>query len=429
MSLPQTGDLFKTDQLVTNSTTTPAFTPYQKFVIFLLAITQFTIVLDFMVMNPLLPFISKDMSITPKQFSWVVAAYAFSAGISGLLSSFFADRFDRKRLFVVFYIGFIVGTLFCGLAGTYQQLLAARIVAGIFGGVMGSTAAAIITDLFAFEQRGRVMGFFQMAFASSQVLGLPIGLVIANHWGWNATFLAIVGLCIPIFLAILFKLRPIDAHLSLQRSSSAGEHMARVATEPRYLQVFLATTLLATGGFMLMPFGAAFAVGNLGLTMDQLPIIYTVTGLCSMAAGPLVGKLADRLGAYKVFVVGSLATIISVLIYTNLGITPIWAVTLLSAVMMSAVGSRMITASALTSAVPDPADRGAFMGINSAVAQVAGGIAAAVAGMIVVERADGFLENYPLLGIVVAMAMVITAIQLFFVNRAVRERRQKVADK
>ncbi len=413
---------------MTNSTTTPTFSPYQKFVIAILAITQFTIVLDFMVLNPLLPFISKDMSITPKQFSWVVSAYAFSAGAAGLLSSFIADRFDRKRLFVVFYIGFIVGTLFCGLASTYHQLLAARTVAGIFGGVMGSTAAAIITDVFAFEQRGRVMGFFQMAFASSQVLGLPIGLALANEWGWNSTFLAIVGICIPILLAIVFLLRPIDSHLSLKRSSSAGVHMARVATDRRYLQVFLATTLLATGGFMLMPFGAAFAVGNLGLTMEQLPFIYFVTGLCSMAAGPLVGKLADRLGAYKVFVVGSLTTIISVLIYTNLGITPVWAVTLLSAVMMSAVGSRMITASALTSAVPDPADRGAFMGINSSVAQVSGGIAAAVAGMIVVERADGFLENYPLLGIVVAAAMFITGVQLYFVNRAVRERRKKVVE-
>ncbi len=413
---------------MTNSTTQSTFTPYQKFVIFLLAITQFTVVLDFMVMNPLLPFISKDMSITPKQFSWVVSAYAFSAGASGLLSSFIADRFDRKRLFVVFYIGFILGTLFCGLASSYPQLLAARTVAGIFGGVIGSTAAAIITDLFAFEQRGRVMGFFQMAFASSQVLGLPIGLALANQWGWNATFLAIVGLCVPILLAILFKLRPIDGHISLERSGSARAHMARVATEPRYLQVFLATTLLATGGFMLMPFGAAFAVGNLGLTMEQLPFIYFVTGLCSMAAGPLVGKLADRIGAFKVFAAGSTITIITVLIYTNLGITPVWAVTLLSAVMMSAVGSRMITASALTSAVPDPADRGAFMGINSSVAQVSGGIAAAVAGMIVVERADGFLENYPLLGIVVAAAMVITGVQLFFVNRAVAKRRREAAE-
>ncbi len=415
---------FQNKPTVTNATS-PTFTPYQKFIIFILAITQFTIVIDFMVLNPLSVFLLKEMDITPKQFGWVVSVYAFSAGASGLLSAFFADRFDRKRLLVVFYIGFILGTLFCGLASTYYQLLAARMVTGIFGGVLGATAAAIITDLFAFEQRGRVMGFFQMAFASSQVLGLPIGLALANQWGWNAPFLAIVGVCIPILLAIVVKMRPIEAHLSLQRSASVGGHMARVATDTRYLRVFLATTLLATGGFMLMPFGAAFAVGNLGLTLEQLPFIYFVTGLCSMVAGPLVGKLADRVGAFKVFAVGSAITILTVLIYTNLGITPVWAVTLLSAVMMSAVGSRMITASTITSAVPDPADRGAFMGINSSVAQVSGGIAAAVAGMIVVERADGYLENYPLLGMVVSAAMVITLVQLYFVNKAIRKRKEK----
>lgn len=412
---------------MTNSTT-QTFTPYQKFVIFILAITQFTIVLDFMVLNPLSAFLLDELHITTKQFGVVVSAYAFSAGASGLLSSFFADRFDRKRLLVFFYTGFIIGTFLCGIAPNYHFLLMARIVTGIFGGVIGSVGFAIITDLFPFEVRGRVMGFVQMAFASSQVIGLPVGLMLANKWGWHSPFLMIVGLAALIWIAILVKMQPVNAHLSLQGQQSVGDKMRRVVSDRRYLQVFFATTLLATGGYMLMPFGAAYAVGNLGISKDDLSIVYFVTGLASMAAGPYIGKLADRVGAFKVFAIGSTITIIMVLIYTNLGITPLWLVTALSAVMMSAVASRIITSSALTTAVPDPADRGAFMGINSSVAQVSGGIAATVAGLIVHQTDTGYMEHYPTLGLVVTAAMIITTLQFYGVNRAVHERRRKAAE-
>ncbi|MBK9014101.1 MAG: MFS transporter [Saprospiraceae bacterium] len=377
-----------------------------------------------MVLSPLGAILLKELDITTGQFGWVVSAYAFSAGASGLLASGFADRFDRKRLLMFFYTGFVIGTFLCGIAPNYHFLLMARIVTGIFGGVIGSVSFAIITDLFPFQVRGRVMGFVQMAFASSQVLGLPIGLYFANIWGWHAPFLMIVGLAVLILLAIILKMQPVTAHLALQNERSAFGHMFKTVADSRYLQVFLATTLLATGGYMLMPFGTAYAVGNLGLKMEQLPLIYFVTGICSMIAGPLIGKLSDMIGSYRVFVAGSILTIVVVLIYTNLGITPLWLAIVINSVLFVGVTSRLISSSALNTAVPDPADRGAFMGINSSVAQVSGGIATAVAGMIVVKTESGYLEHYPLLGIVVMVAMIITMLQLYKVHRALRERKR-----
>jgi predicted MFS family arabinose efflux permease len=403
------------------------FRPYQIFLITILALTQFTIVLDFMVLSPLGAMLLTELDITTQQFGLVVSAYAFSAGTSGLLAAGFADRFDRKRLLIFFYTGFIIGTLLCGIAPNYHFLLIARIVTGIFGGVIGAVSFAIITDVFDFKVRGRVMGFVQMAFASSQVLGLPIGLYLANLWGWHAPFRMIVVLAALILLAIMVKMRPVDAHLTLQVKSSAFGKMLKTVSDSRYLQVFLATTLLATGGYMLMPFGTAFAVGNLGLTMEQLPLIYLVTGIFSMIAGPVIGKMADRIGAFKVFAAGSALTIALVLVYTNLGITPLWLVIALNAVLFIGVTSRIISTSALTTAVPDAADRGAFMGINSSVAQMSGGIAAAIAGMIVVKTETGYLEHYPILGIVVTVAMLITIWQFYKVNKALQERRAKEA--
>ena len=152
---------------------------YQWLVVAILALTQFTVVLDFMVMSPLGDLLMKDLQVKPYQFGIVVSSYALAAGLSGFLTAGFADRFDRKRLLIFFYSGFIIGTLFCGLAQSYEQLVLARIFTGIFGGVMSSIAMAIVADLFSLQQRGRVMGFMQMGFGLSQILGIPISLYIA----------------------------------------------------------------------------------------------------------------------------------------------------------------------------------------------------------------------------------------------------------
>src|SRR6476646_918277 len=178
------------------------FSSYEKFVITILALTQFTVVLDFMVMSPLGDMLMKSMNLTTSQFGFAVSAYAFSAGISGLLTAGFADRFDRKKLLLFFYIGFIAGTFLCSMATSYETLLAARIVTGLFGGVIGSICLAIITDLFDIHHRGRVMGFVQMGFGASQVLGIPLGLYLANAWGWHAPFLWIGGMAIIVAFII-----------------------------------------------------------------------------------------------------------------------------------------------------------------------------------------------------------------------------------
>ena len=125
---------------------TPAasFTSYQKFVVTVFAFMQFTIILDFMIMSPLGATIMPALQISPSQFSVAVSVYAFAAGISALIAASFADKFDRKKLLLIFYVGFLIGTLFCGLAPTYELFLAARLVTGMSGGVIGAIGFAIM---------------------------------------------------------------------------------------------------------------------------------------------------------------------------------------------------------------------------------------------------------------------------------------------
>jgi predicted MFS family arabinose efflux permease len=398
------------------------FNRYQVFIIAILSILQFTIILDFMVLSPLGAQLLRELNVTPSQFSLVVSAYAFSAGISGLLAASFADRFDRKKLLLFFYSGFIVGTLLCGTAPTYQFLLIARVVTGIFGGVIGSISFAIITDLFALEKRGRVMGFVQTSFAASQVMGIPVGLFLANVWGWHAPFLMIVGFSVFVGIAIILYMKPVTAHLKIQSDHSPFEHLARIVSVPRYLKTFAATTLLATGGFMLMPFGSAFSINNLGVTNKQLPMVYLITGICSMIAGPLVGRLSDQIGKYKIFVLGSLTGMTMAVIYTNLGLTPLWIVIVLNIILFIGVSSRMIASSALITAIPEPKDRGGFMGVNASIQQISGGVASFVAGLIVVQNADGTLGHYPILGYVVVGTMAITIVLMYMINQMVTQK-------
>src|SRR4051812_15420037 len=230
------------------------FSSYQKFVIFILAITQFSVVLDFMIMSPMGDMLMKVLTLKPSQFGTAVSGYAFSAGISGLLTAGFADRFDRKKLLLFFYIGFIVGTILCGISNSYEMLLLARIVTGLFGGVIGSISLAIVADLFDIHHRGRVMGFVQMGFGASQVLGIPIGLYLANQLGWRAPFLLVAGMGALIAVLIIAKLKAVTAHLAKQLEHSPLRHLLHTFSQRNYRIGFLATAFLSVGGFMMMPF-------------------------------------------------------------------------------------------------------------------------------------------------------------------------------
>ena len=400
------------------------FSRYEIFIIAILTIVQFTVVLDFMVLSPLGAILMPELSITPAQFGMVVSAYAFSAGASGLLAAGFADKFDRKKLLLFFYAGFIIGTTMCALAPDYNSLLFARIVTGIFGGVMSSVSFAIITDIFRLEVRGRVMGFVQMAFASSQVLGIPIGLYFAGKIGWHFPFVMIVAISIAVAILIIIFMKPIDQHLDSAPKINPFQHLLKTISRPFYLRAFAATTLLATGGFMLMPFASAFSVYNLGIEVtEQLPLLYMLTGVFSMVTGPLIGKFSDQAGKYNIFVIGSVITMIVVPVYCNLGVSSFWLVLVLNIVMFAGVSSRIISSSALLTAVPTPQDRGAFMSINSSIQQISGGIATFIAGLIVIQTNDGKLVHYDTLGYVVVGAMLITIIMMYSIHLHVEKKK------
>jgi len=398
----------------------PAFTPYQRFATALLTLLQFAVILDFMIMSPLGAMIMPAMSMTAQQFGLVVSAYAFSAGVSGILTAGFADRFDRKKLLLFFYGGFLLGTLWCGLATSFESLLMARVVTGLFGGVIGSIVMAIAADLFEPALRGRVMGLLQGGFAASQVLGLPFGLYLATHWDWHAPFLALVAFGTVGGLLIAWRMKPVDAHLKLQNDRSAFAHLWHTVAVRRHLHAFLITALLTTGGFMIMPFASAFSVNNVGIDLRHLPIVYLVTGISTMFVAPLVGRLTDRFSPLPVFLTGSAITIAMVAIYTRLGPSSLTTLVVINVILFAGIFSRMVPWQVVVAGIPAPEQRGAFTAINAALQQLAGGLAALVSGHIVTIAADGKLQHFPWVGNVLIGTTLICCVLLWLLKKSPR---------
>ncbi|RYD95136.1 MAG: MFS transporter [Sphingobacteriales bacterium] len=405
-----------------NPTATP-LSGYQKFVIFILAITQFTVILDFMVMSPMGDILMKSLSMSTSNFGIAVSAYAFSAGLSGLLTAGFADKFDRKKLLLFFYIGFVGGTIMCGLVNSYEWLVAARIITGLFGGVIGSISMAIVTDLFTLQQRGRVMGFIQLGFGASQVLGIPVGLYLANAWGWHATFLAVAALAALVVVLLVSVLKPVNAHLAIRKDKSPLVHLWHTVKNKDYRVGFTATALLSIGGFMMMPFGSAFAINNLLVTENDLPKVFMFAGVSTLIAMPIMGMLSDKVNKLKLFAAACLWMVAVVIIYTHLNAAPFWLVVLLNILMMIGITGRMVPSTALVTGVPSIEDRGAFMSVNASLQQISGGIGAVIGGLIVVQPSKTSpLQHYEIVGYIVGAITLISIGLMYRVDKMVKRK-------
>jgi predicted MFS family arabinose efflux permease len=401
------------------------FTLHQKFIIAILALLQFSIILDFLVISPLSAMLMKSMDMTTANFGMVVSAYAFSAGISGLLAAGFADKFDRKKLLIFFYVGFILGTLFCAFSISYHMLLLARIVTGLFGGVIGSILLAIMTDLFAINQRGRVLGVIQMAFASSQILGIPIGLYFANLWGWHSVFLMIDVLAFAILVAVIVVMEPVNKHLNLQSDKNPFLHVWHTLRNKNYQTGLIAVAVLGMVGFMLQPFNSVYLVNNIHMTYAQLPIIFFSIGIAVLFIMPIIGKLSDKISKFKFFTVGCILSIIMVIIYTNLPPLPIWQVVIISMGLFMVIMGRVVPATTLNTGIPEAKDRGAYMSVTASMQQMAGGIASVCAGYVVRQQTPtGPLMNYNFLGYLITGLTLISIILIYRVDNIVRKKSQ-----
>lgn len=379
-----------------------------------LAGIQFTHIVDFMVMMPLGPQFTRLFGISDAQFGLLVSSYTLAAGAAGLGATTFIDRFERKTLLLWAYLAFGLATLACGLAGSYPMLMAARIAAGLFGGLLGTLVQTIVGDAIPFERRGRAMGIVMASFSFATVAGVPASLWLAQAFGWHGTFIAIALTSFAIGAIGLRTLPRLDAHLLGAAAGSRWSALAAVLREPNHWRAFGLSALVMSAGFTTIPYLTIYMTSNVGISMDEVPLIYLAGGVATLFTARLIGGLADRWGKVRTFRLVSAGSIVPLLLATSLGPVPLWVLLIVTTLFFVFVSGRMVPAMALVTQATLPALRGTFMSLNSCVQSAAMGLAALLGGLLISRDAGGHVVGYMHNG---WLAAAMTVMMVWWVGR------------
>lgn len=388
-----------------------SLTPRREFWLLLtLAGIQFTHILDFMIMMPLGPQLTRLFAISDAQFGLLVSAYTLAAGASGLLASTYIDRFGRKRLLLVLYVLFGLATLACGLAPAYGPLMVARVLAGAFGGVLSALCQTIVADVVPFERRGRAMGIVMTAFSVSTVAGVPLGLLLAEHGGWHLPFFAI-ALMVGVLAFLAARTMPhMTAHLQAASHRTALGGIAQALADANHRWAFLFSGLIMFTGFTVIPYITIYLQANAGMRPDQIPLVYLCGGVVTLFTARLFGVLTDRWGKVRVFRCLAVAGAFPLMGITLVHGVPLWGVLAVSTLMFALMSGRMIPGMAILTSAAQPALRGTFMTLNASVQSGAMGVASFVGGLLISRDAQGLVQGYWMSAVVGIVASLLSIV-------------------
>ena len=370
----------------------------ERWLLLTLASIQFTSVLDFMIMMPLGPQLTELFGISASEFGFLVSAYTFSAGLSGLLAATYIDRFGRKRMMLTLYPLFGVAALACSIAPTFAWLMLARVASGFFGGVLMALSQTIVAEVIPFERRGRAMGVVMTSFSVATVAGVPLALFLASHFNWHAPFLAIALMVSVCALGAAKTLPSLKGHLASHPVGDSAPNMLAnlrlVLVDPNHLRAYAMSASMVFAGFAVIPYIALYLQGNAGFKPEQIPYVYLTGGICTLISARLIGHWSDRAGKAYAFRRLALLMPLPLLAMTFSADLPMVGVLLVSSVLFVVMSGRMIPGMALIGAAADPRRRGSFMTLNSAVQSLAMGLAALVGGQILGRDGNGHLTHY-----------------------------------
>lgn len=375
----------------------------ERRVVFLVGAVQFVNVLDFTMVMPLGPDFAHALGIPTSDLGKIVAGYGPAAALSGLLGSFFLDRFDRRVVLAVAMLGLVVGTLFGGLAHDLPKLTLARVIAGLFGGPATSIAYAIIADVIPPARRGKAMGAVMGAFSVAQIVGVSAAVMVSSAWGWRMPFFIVAGIGLVVTLGAIFLLPPMRLHLAKTEPKTAT--LRELASRPIVWTSYAMTAILMASGFILIPNLPAYLLANLHYPRNHYQYLTAVGGVASFVTLRLVGRLVDRTSSLRVTLVTvPLGLLITYVYFVHPLPLPVMV---LYVSFMVALGARNVAYNALTSKVPRPYERARFLSIQSTVYHATAGLAAWFSTRLLRQLPDGRLEGIPRVAVV---SMALTAI-------------------
>ncbi|MFZ4579136.1 MAG: MFS transporter [Myxococcota bacterium] len=391
----------------------------ERTLVFLVGAVQFVNILDFTMVMPMGPDLAAGLGIATSHLGWIGGAYTAAAAVSGLAGSFFLERFDRRKALGWAMLGLVIGTALGAAAVDLWSLIAARIVAGMFGGPATSLAMAIIADVIPPQRRGRAMGSVMAAFSVASVLGVPAGLELARQGGWRLPFLAVAGLGLVVAALAVWRLPPLRLHM---REGVHRRPQLLPLLRRREVQLtYLTTTILFMAGFMLIPNISAYVQHNLGYPREHLGLLYLFGGVVSFFTVRGTGRLVDRWGVTRIGTVGT-ALVIAVQYLAFCTERPWLAVPVWFTVYFLANGVRNVPYNTLLTLVPRPNERAAFLSLQSTFQHMAAAVGAFLSSMVLTELPDGRLRHVDHLAMVSMTLSVLAPLLFVLIEARVRSR-------
>ena len=378
----------------------------ERNLILLLSAINFTHIMDFMVIMPLGPQLMELFNISAVQFGVLVSSYTAAGAVSSLLAAFVLDRFDRRTMLMWSFGLFLISTLACAVATSFEMLLIARISTGIFGGLLGVIVQTIIGDVVPFERRGAAMGKLMAAFSVATVAGVPTGLIAATYFGWHAPFWMLVIMGAFIFAFAWINVPSLSPHMTAEKSPVFAT-FARILSNPLYWLAFCFTSMMTFTGFVVIPFITIYMQGNLQVAAEQVPWIYFVGGIATLISSPIIGKVADRIGKPRTYISFAILTTIPMVVLTNLPMLPLWMILLVTTTFFVVISGRMIPAMAIITQVPANKERGSFMSLNSSVQSAAMALGSVIGGWLS-NGSNSTLASFELNGWVAAVTSLLS---------------------
>ncbi|HVW50749.1 MAG TPA: MFS transporter [Trinickia sp.] len=381
----------------------------------LLALVQFTLIMDFMVMMPLGPQIMSAFQISPSKFAAAVSAYSWCSGLSALLAATYIDRFDRRKLLLAAYLLFALSNVLCACATSYPLLLASRAFAGVTGGVLGASVMAIVADVVPVARRGTATGIIMTGFSMAAIAGVPAGVLLGAYFHWSAPFWLLAALTVTIALATSRIVPPLAEHRATRAPSLAQTLPALVdlLTSARHLRAFALTFLIMLAHMLVIPFISPMLVANHSIRPDQVSWLYMAGGAATLFTSRAIGRLADRIGHRLVFRLFGVLALGPVLVVTHLPNVPFWIMIPGFAVFMIISSGRIVPMQAILSTVPEARHRGSFLSANGAVQSLGTGCGAWLGGLMLSTDSAGHIVGYGLNGWV---SVVLASLALVWVG-------------
>lgn len=406
-------------------TARPPAGPSERTIILLIGLVQFVNILDFVMVMPLGPDFARALSIDVARLGYLGGSYTAAAGVAGLVLAPWLDRYDRRWVLCFSMLGLVVGTGAGALAIDLPTLLAARIVAGFFGGPATASALAIITDVVPVARRGRAMGAVMAAFSFASVLGVPLGLFLARIGDWRTPFWALAIFGALVTLGCVALLPPLRLHLSSTgRSQMGATRLGEMLRRPEVRWSYLMTAAVMMSGFTIIPNISAYVQGNLGYPRQALERLYAIGGCASFVAMTAAGRLVD---ATRPLYSGLLGVIGFAIVTATMFIWPVASVTVFFVAFMTVMALRNVAYQTLASRVPSPQERGRFMSLQSAIGHLAGAGGAITGSHLLTSLPGGKVGNIEELAYLAIGISFLIPLAMYIVETRLAERRVEVA--